>query len=263
MFAVLALVTLAACTDYIFSGKPDIPLPDTGSPADPLPCGKVLTLLLTMSDAFVDRSVSEPLLVNAAAWLAPSDADAPRFLVLRDDNTGDENADDADYIVSVLQGAGYDTTLADEPADGVGATDIEGFDVVILSNPGDSPDDIATLDALYAYSVEGHAIVFQGDDMAHFDDPAAFDMASLTRLYYVDNGTTYGGYEIDDDAGDAYEVTVGMGHPVTTGLEGQQFRYGNDIDTTQIDSDDVVIVGMATVENTTLDQKPVIAAYEP
>lgn len=259
----LLLPLLTACSDYDFSGKPqDLPI-DTAAPPVPEPTGRVLTLLLTMSDDWMDLEISEKILVNSAAWLLDGKDGASRVLVVRDDNYSGEDEDDSAFITTTLVQAGYDATLVEEPADGLQEADLEGYEAAILSNPGHSPDDLSTLDALYAFSTQGHGIVFQGDDMAHFEDPAAFDMSSLTRLGYIDNGTEYGGHAIDNDAGEAYEVTLGMGHPITEGLEGRQFRYGNDIDTTEIVSDSLTVVAVATVENTTLDLKPVIAAWRP
>jgi len=160
-----------------------------------------------------------------------------------------------------LVAAGYNAVLIEEPGSGIDQSALVGYHVAILSNPGHSPDDLATLEWLYDFSSEGFGIIFQGDDMGHFDD-GSFDMALLTRLTYIDNGTEYYGHPIDNDQADSYEVVLeSNGHPVLSGIEGEVFLYGDDIDTTESAQEGEAILAQGTVYDTQYPYKPVVAAY--
>ena len=266
---------LPGCSDYeLGTTKDEGPVwdtadtadtPDTGPPtlADE-PYGKVVTILLTLSDDWMDQTTSRLLLLNAVDWAVPSGTSDPRVLVLRDDDHAGEDVEDSELSYERLLDAGYDVDLVEEPDGGLGLEDLQAYDVVMFSNPGHSPEDLSTLEAFYDFSRMGRGLVLQGDDMAHFEDASAFSMESLTRLVYIDNGTEYYGHDIDNDEGDAYAVTLANNaHPVVDGIEGITFRYGNDIDTTEAGSAQVTVLATATVEGTSLDAKPAIAAYSP
>jgi len=235
---------------------------DDGSPYGDTPIGRVLTILLTMNDMYMDPAISQQLLLNSVAWVSPDNIPDPRVLIIRDDEHHDEHPEDSDEMLAHLLAAGYIATLIEEPEDGIATTDLAGYSVAILSNPGHSPDDEETLEALHMFSCAGYGIIFQGDDMAHFDDEDDFQMEDLTRLRYIDNGTSYHGYGIDNDEGDRYEVTVeNLTHPVVTGIEGAIFYYGDDIDTTEPSNTYETVLAWATVEGTALPLKPAIAGY--
>ncbi len=237
---------------------------DTGESDTPTPSGKVLTILLTLSDDWMNQDVARSLLLNSVSWAAPADVPTPRVLVIRDDDHSDEDAEDSENIWRWLLDAGFYADFLDEPSEGIDASQLNSYHVAILSNPGHSPDDLATVQALYDFSCTGMGIIFQGDDMAHFDDQSAFSMESLTRLVYQDNGTEYHGYQVDNDEGDAYQVQLTSDlHAIVEGIAGEIFRYGNDIDTTEVASSDVAVLAQGTVEGTTLPLKPVIAAWSP
>lgn len=239
---------------------------DTGSSDDDTygdtPNGRVLTILLTLNDMYMDSTVSRQLLLNSVAWVTPSGVANPRVLIIRDDEHSDEHPEDSEQIRANLAAAGYDATLIDEPEDGIDSSFLTGYAVVILSNPGHSPDDEETLEALYDFSCLGYGLIFQGDDMAHFDDEDDFQMETLTRLEYIDNGTEYAGHDIDNDEDDRYEVTlVATSHPVVAGIEGAVFFYGDDIDTTQPAHANETVLAWATVEGMSSPTKPAIAGY--
>ena len=226
------------------------------------PTGRVLTILLTLNDMYMDQSVSRQLLLNSVAWVTPSGQADPRILIIRDDAHSGEHPEDSEQIRDNLVAAGYDATMIEEPEDGIDSSYLVGYSVAILSNPGHSPDDEATLEALYDFSCHGLGLIFQGDDMAHFDDEDDFDMESLTRLEYIDNGTEYHGYDIDNDEDDRYEVTIeGIAHPVVAGIENITLYYGDDIDTTEPAHVNETVLAWATVEGTNLPSKPAIAGY--
>ena len=235
---------------------------DDGSPYGDTPVGRVLTILLTLNDMYMDQSISQQLLLNSVAWVTPDNITAPRVLIIRDDEHSGENEEDSDEILANLLAAGYIATLIEEPEDGIDTSYLAGYSVAILSNPGHSPDDEETLEALFTFSCAGYGIIFQGDDMAHFDDEDDFQMEDLTRLEYIDNGTEYYGYDVDNDDGDRYEVTVvNISHPVVAGIENAIFYYGDDIDTTEPSHTYETVLAWATVEGTGLPLKPAIAGY--
>ncbi len=245
-------------------GEDDDDAGDDDDDDDPLagvPIGRVVTILLTLNDAWMDPTVSAELLHNSVAWCAPMHVTDPVVLIIRDDNHNNEDVEDSDRIYDTLVSRGYDVDLIEEPSGGIDQSALFGYHVVILSNPGHSPDDLSTLQWLYDFSSEGYGIIFQGDDMSHFED-GSFDMATLTRLTYLDNGTSYYGHAIDNDSGDAYEVTLeSNGHAVVAGIEGETFRYGNDIDTTEPTNTGETVVAWTTVEGTNYALKPAVAAY--
>ena len=225
------------------------------------PIGRVLTILLTLNDMWMDQNVANQLLVNSVEWVTPFGMTDPKVLIIRDDEHSGEHPEDSENSLNWLLAAGYDATLIDEPGDGIVPADLTGYAVAMLSNPGHSPDDESTLEALYDFSTQGYGIIFQGDDMTHFDG-GGFDMESLTRLHYIDNGTEYHGYDIDNDDGDLYEVELAnFSHPVLDGIQGTIFLYGDDIDTSEPSNLDEVVLAYATVQGTNLPTKPAIAGY--
>ena len=281
--SILALLALA-CTDYDLAEEGDY-LPgqdddDAASDDDdfqPLgddddddddddtsgdPVGRVVTILLTLNDMYLDPGTSAQLLVNTVEWVTPAGIGSPEVLVIRDDNHSGEHPEDSEHIRDTLIAAGYAAHLIDEPGNGITQQDLAGYEVAILSNPGHSPDDLSTLQALYQFSVQGFGLIFQGDDMAAFDD-GSFSMQSLTRLAFIDNGTEYHGYHIDNDNGDLYAVELpNDSHPILDGIAGHTFLYGDDIDTTAPAHVNEEILGWATVDGTNgIPTKPVIAAY--
>ena len=154
-------------------------------------------------------------------------------------------------------------TRLDEEAVGVGLDDLRSYDVIWYSKPGYPPDDAASIDALQAFSATGGGLVLQGDDMG-WSFGNAFSMQPLTHLVWEDNGTGFCGHYTNDNAGDAYRVTLGdSDHPLIAGLQGQSFTYGDDIDTTTPE-DQAEILATATLDGSdACDTVPVIVAYTP
>lgn len=155
----------------------------------------------------------------------------------------------------------------------------KGFDVIWFSNPGMPINDTRTVLALETAMDLGVGIVLQGDDMMYTELWPGIDMTPLTGLdpysyglimtgvnntdgktydnrYYF-RGIGYGGY---------YDVTVGSGHVIQAGLEGQMFEFGDDIDLATIASGyDVTPVLTATPVPTDIgypeETKPTVTAY--
>lgn len=204
------------------------------------PCasaGRSLTILLTLhgpEERAMAAADARRLAVNAARWAA--DADAPRVLVVRDDNNLGEDLDDVDLLVDDLRaelGAAKVDRVDEESLPLPGALvagDVAGYDVVWLVNPGAPVDGLTTFNTLVEFRGSGGGVVLQGDDIARFQAPTAL-MDTLTGVRFVNGGAQACGVAIDGWAGDAYEVSLDdAAHPVLDGLAGASFAYANDID---------------------------------
>lgn len=231
------------------------------------PKGRVVTVLLTFSNPGISRAVVDRLARQTVAWAAP--VDAPRVLVVQDDNHHNEFVDDSEYVHQVLQGLGYVATFLQETATGLTAKDVTGYDLVWFSNPGYPMDSKTTFDTLLAFSAAGGGVVLQGDDMA-YSWGENFSMSPLTHVDFGDNGTSACGVSIDNNAGNgSYRVTFEEGtHPIVSGLSGQTFLYGDDIDrSTPRHEGESVLATAVPVDPLgaplCVDTRPVIVAFDP
>jgi hypothetical protein len=203
--------------------------------------GRVATVLLTFSKPNISNTGMEPQVAKQLAeqiveWVRPDDAPNPKVLVVKDDNHHGEFAKDAEYIHTLLTNAEIDATLINEPRRGLRLSQTVGYDVVWLSNPGYPPDDRRTLTTLEEFSGGGGGYVLQGDDMTWFWCDKGFSMTPYTGLVHQANGTTFCHRRIDNNATlYRYKVTIdGTELPMTEALEGAQFYYGDDIDTSYL-----------------------------
>jgi hypothetical protein len=220
--------------------------------------GNVVTILMALSDQWIPEETAKQLIVNAVNF-STAVVD-PSILVIRDDNTNGEDEDDPINIAAWLQQEGFAVTFMQEPTNGISQSDLAGFHVVIFSNPGHPPDDDSTIDALYSFSRQGYGVILQGDDMTRTSNP---NMEAMTRLIGVDNGGSYHGVTIDNNAGDAYSVRLVPYNVLNTDIALESFPYGNDIDTTTLASSSIYVAAWATVAGTNHPEKPVITAYSP
>lgn len=237
-----------------------------------LPCptranGRVVTLLLTLNASDMQSETVRRLVAQTVNWASP--VDAPRVLFVRDDFHHGEFAEDTGQLYETLRSSGYVTELMDEPSDGLRAEQLEGFDVVWFSNPGYPMDDVASFHALTEFSQAGGGVVLQGDDMS-WSHGKAFSLQPLTGLSHEDNGTRYCGTRIDNGRGGTYAVSFdGESHPLTTGLEGSGFLYGDDIDTVRLpevpaEGSTLQVLATARVDgDDDCNAKPVIVAHTP
>ncbi|MCA9582876.1 MAG: VWA domain-containing protein, partial [Myxococcales bacterium] len=224
---------------------------------------RVVTILMTMSNPGIDRAVAAQLASQSLDWASP--VEMPRVLVVRDDNHHNEYKNDPVFVRDVLvEDLGYEAVLMEEPATGLTPKMLEGFDAVWFSNPGYPIDDEGSKSALLAFSAEGGGVVVQGDDMGQ-SWGLGFSMVPLTHLDFVDNGTSYCGKNIDNNGGGRYVVEIAGGdHPVTAGLGGVTFEYGDDIDTTLPRGEGEEVLAWATVKGASnCNPKPVIVAFTP
>ena len=223
--------------------------------------GRSATLMLTLSDPQVPQAVAQALATRAVDWVSP--VISPSVLVVLDDDNHGESVGEGVYLRDLLAGAGYQVTLIDEPAAGLAPTDVAGRDVVWFTNPGYPMDDLATFDTLVGLSSAGAGVVLSGDDMSQ-SFGGGFSLAELTHLDPVDNGTSYCGASIDNDAGENYRVTVTGPHPVVGDLAGTSFLYGDDIDTATARGEGEAVLATASVDGAAgCPEKPVIVAFDP
>lgn len=223
--------------------------------------GRSATILLTLSNPGIDPAVAQTLASNAVDWVNPQASAS--VLVVLDDNHHDEFVADATFVAGVLSQAGYTATWMEEPSDGLTASQLEGYDVVWLSNPGYPPDDLATIEAIQAFAATGGGVVFQGDDMAQAMGQG-FSMAPHTHLDFVDNGVTTCGQRTDNNTGASYRVQLSGDHNVIGELVGTSFLYGDDIDNSVPRGEGEQVLAWATLDGSDdCPVVPVITVWDP
>ncbi len=233
----------------------------------PVPQGRSATVLLTLSDPGIPPDTAATLAQQTVAWV--SQATNSRVLIVRDGNHHEEDKDDPIYVQALLAEAGMAVDFMEEPALGLSGDDLAGYDAVWFSNPGYSMDDQASLQALEAFSATGGGVVLQGDDMS-WSFGMAFDMSGFTHLDFIDNGTRACGERTDDGKGGQYVVQVSdTSHPVTAGLEGASFTYGDDLDESvaRHEGEEILVRATAVVDQEG-DQvcnmlRPAVVVYQP
>jgi hypothetical protein len=215
--------------------------------------GRVVDFLLMLSLPSDDPGQPGPvdymdqMLDNSVSWVGKGMPDI-KVLVIRDDNHHDEYPEDTDNVYNALLALGYDTTLIDEPEEGVDYSELEGYDVALLSNPGWPVDDFKTVQALQRFFSEGGGVILQGDDTSW----GVEGLERLTHLRSLDNG--FGSYQVE---------IIADTHPVIDGLEGVSFSYPRDIDICEPLGEGEVILAWTEVEYEGQVMKtPVITAYE-
>ncbi len=191
--------------------------------------GRMVTFILTISKPSIGETTSQRLVTNAVDWVAP--IEDPKVLVVLDDGRRFEFPTDPGFVEDTLLATGLSVDVLEEPEQGIQPADLVGYDVVWFSNPGWPVDDLASRDTLLQFQALGGGLVLQGDDIT-WALGQAFTMTPLTKLEHVNNGTPYCGVRINNNTGNAYEVTMGSDHPVLAGLEGTTFLYTDDIDVT-------------------------------
>lgn len=189
---------------------------------------RLVTILMTFSNPGIPEATAARLASQAVNWTSPRTPS--KVLVVRDDNHNGEVETDTMFVVGLLEDQGYAVDYIEEPAGGILDTDVAGYDVIWLSNPGWPLDDRATFDTLVAFSQAGGGVILQGDDMT-WTSSSDTTLSPLTYLENIDNGTSFCGVGIDNNSGGKYRVTFeDSDHPVVEGLAGQSFTYGDDID---------------------------------
>ncbi len=223
------------------------------NPSEPL-VGNVITILMTLSDDWMDEITAQQIIDNSIQFVAP--VQSPRILIILDDNHNGEDVTDPERILGWLQELNYEVDLIHEPTSGISSSALDGYHVVVFSNPGQPVDDVVTFEYLRKFSAQGFGVILQGDDITRPQNPI---VEELTRLRYIDNGTTYYGHTVDNHNGDAYEVWLVDDTPLSNGISGS-ILYGNDIDTTE-PKPEVNIFAWCTIQDEVHPPKPVIAGF--
>lgn len=232
--------------------------PLTGKPA-------VTTILIALGDEanneLVVKGASSQLIAETIVRYS-SPVSNPKILIVRDVNAGGESAEDTVYIQELLKR--YDTNdnvkFMQEPAGGLKASDVEGYDLVWLNNPGNPMGSVETRDVLLNFA---GGVVLQGDDLAWGRN---FDNSALTGLKYIDNGTSIscGGqtYGMDNNAGSQFKVTLDASKITGSASDALTFNYGNDIDNTSVLRDDLEVLAYAKGDIASCtEQRPAIVRY--
>ncbi len=189
------------------------------------------------------------------------------ILLIRDDYNMGEWAADTLYIKEILDGLGYTVTFMEEgdllssftTAEDM-AENFKNYNVVWLSNPGWPFDDAITIAALKIAMDSGVGIVLQGDDAIYsISDQGLTQVKDISGLNI--SSPDPNGNWADNNTGNVYEVTVGLGHPLQTGIALTQFNYGDDIDTCTSVGASIVASATPVFNPYPFTQKPVIAAF--
>lgn len=178
---------------------------------------------------------------NAVDYVNPNllgDPD-PRILIVLDDNNQNEDPEDAEYIKQLLEKQLFtNVTLIEEPQngadpDGLKPSDVVGYKIVWLVNPGYPIDDELTYHTLQDFRLKGGGVIVSGDDASQaIDVNGTLPMTWFSFLEYQgDNGTNTCGHPTDNNAGAKFFVEIIGDRPLAQGLMGNlSFPYGNDID---------------------------------
>lgn len=223
-----------------------------------VPIGRSVAILLTLSNPGVSPH-AQKIAFNAMSWVSP--VVNPHILVVRDDDHHGEAPNENSFLRAAF--SEIDATFVNEPSSGIELQDLLGYDIVWLSNPGYPVDDKKTFEALRAFQAQGGAVIVQGDDMAQ-SMGGSFSMEELTRLKFLNNGTSSCGVNIDNNSGGLYDISFSE-HPLSTGLTGFKIPYGDDIDNTTPLGLGEFVVATAEVRGKEgrCTSVPVVVGYDP
>jgi hypothetical protein len=176
----------------------------------------VETIVMAMSE---ERPVTDAISQAYDAITYVSPVKSPKVLMVKALYDMGESPQEYAFLQGAIQGLGFSLTTIAEPASGLSAVDVSGYDVVWFVNPGYPARVQATFDTLYAASRAQQAgVILSGDDMT---SGQYVQSESLTLMKSLGNGTSACGTAIDNNAGQAsYIVAYGA----------SAFNYGNDID---------------------------------
>lgn len=224
----------------------------------------VTTILLALGDQnnmkLVGNSVSNQYLAETVIRISSPEKN-PKLLIVRAFNNHGEDPEDTDYIQTLL--SRYQTTVINEPNSGLLPSQLQGYDLVWINNPGWPFGSKVTYDTLMSFT---GGVVLQGDDMAWASD-SSLSMTPLTGLKFVDNGTSVrcGGkdYPHDNNSGQQYRVSLDSKYIQGLDASAIQFRYGNDIDNTTVDNADAIVLATALGGPAACTEERPVVVYLP
>lgn len=206
----------------------------------------VTTILIALGDKHNSQLVvagASSQLIGETVVRYSSPKENPRILVVRDANSGDEDPEDTVFAAEVLLQR-YNVTAIDEPAAGLRDSDVAGYDLVWLNNPGHPMNSEVTRDTLMRFA---GGVVLQGDDLSR--GKTGFSVEALSGLRYIDNGTVVMcnniNYAHDNNGGSQYRVTLDPDKIPGADSSTIRFLYGNDIDLTAIARADLEVLAYA------------------
>lgn len=184
-----------------------------------------VTILFTVSQ--IPQGSASLIMANAIKYASPKKN--PKILFMKDSHTNGEDEGDSPYIKNVLL-AGYDVEYKELVSPGLSLSELAGYDLAILSNPGHPFSDEQTLNSLKAFK---GGVILVGDDMAA---GRGFSPESLTGLKLKNNGTSMScdgkSYKYDNLAGYFYQISMNTEFLPGIPVQYQKYEYGNDIDWT-------------------------------
>ncbi len=223
----------------------------------------VVTILLAMGDSdnmpnpTVDQ-VSAQVVAEAMVQFS-SPAVNPKVLVVLDRNNQNESPLDFKNLYQNLLRR-YNPSYMNEPMGGLTPSDVAGYDVVWLVNPGYPLGEKTTHDTLKAFA---GGVILSGDDMTRGN---GFDNSDLTGAKHVNNGTAVncGGnvYDVDNNLfSNYYDVQLDPDIFADLGSSHLSFKYGNDIDLSVPDPSIEVLAYAKLSPNDCTEKRPVIFRY--
>ena len=222
----------------------------------------VTTILLTLGDEsnsqlVINGATSQLLAESVVRYSSPREN--PKILVVRDYNDNGEDPEDTPYVINQLLKR-YNVSTLQEPAQGLKASDLAGFDLIWFNNPGAPMGSASTLQTLMEFK---GAIVMQGDDLSR---GVSFSMENLTGLTHLDNGTEVEcagkSYPHNDNNGHQYRVQIDPASITGPDASVLNFRYGNDIDNAYISKPGVQVLATATGgPDSCSETRPTIVRY--
>lgn len=223
----------------------------------------VVTMLLAFGDLAKNQLVitegSARLLAQNSVKFATPVAQ-PKILVVKDYNNHKESEYDTKYIATVLLSNYTQVEVVNEAIAGLGAADLEGYDLIWFNNPGHRMGSKRTMDSLMAFK---GGVILSGDDLTQGN---GFSMQALTGLKHIGNGATMncGGqtYKYDNNSGEQYKVEISSEFLPGIADNLRLFDYGNDIDNSSVISDGKKLEVLATAKGKCGASRPVIVRYE-
>lgn len=223
----------------------------------------VVTMLLAFGDLANNQLVitegSARLLAQNSVKFATPVAQ-PKILVVKDFNNQKESEFDTKYIATVLLSNYKQVDVLNETIVGLGAKDLEGYDLIWFNNPGHSMGSKRTMDSLMAFK---GGVILSGDDLTQ---GSGFSMQALTGLKYIDNGTSIKcdgkTFNYDNNNGELYKIEISAQFLPGIAEDLRLFEYGNDIDNSSVITSDKKLEVLASAKGKCGTSRPVIVRYE-
>ena len=223
----------------------------------------VVTMLLAFGDLVNEQVVisegsARLLAQNSVKYASP--VSQPKILVVKDYNNNNESQYDTQYIATVLLSNYNNVTVLNETSVGLGAADLEGYDLIWFNNPGHQMGSQRTMQSLLAFK---GGVILSGDDLTQ---GKGFNMEALTGLKFIDNGTSIScngqNHYYDNNGGEQYQVEISTQFLPGIDESLRLFQYGNDIDNSAIANAGSKLEVLASAKGACGASRPVIVRYE-